>query len=375
MTKANGAPLVVFESVDKVYDGMTKVVDDLNLRIEQGEFLTLLGPSGSGKTTTLMMLAGFEAPTKGNILFDGAPLNNVPTYKRDFGIVFQNYALFPHMTVAENLAFPLRMRRIGKSDIEARVQRTLSMVKLDALKDRMPTQLSGGQQQRVALARALVFEPRMVLMDEPLGALDKQLREHMQLEIKRLHEELGIAMLYVTHDQSEALTMSDRIAVFDEGRIQQIGPPRDVYARPQTTFVASFMGENNRLDGTVNATQGRDVSVQMNANGPPIRAMQAGDAVQAGEMVTLMVRPESIRISHADGADNSFDGRIEEVVYHGDHVRLGIAVDGVGTLVARHPVSEAGTEFTPGDTVPVSWSAQQMHAFAGSSPSNPSNGD
>ncbi len=362
MTHMND-PLVVFENVDKSYDGGTKVVDDLNLTIAEGEFLTLLGPSGSGKTTTLMMLAGFEAPSRGTIWFRGAPLNKVPTYKRDFGIVFQNYALFPHMSVAENLAFPLRMRRESRSMIEERVNETLDMVKLGPLKDRMPGQLSGGQQQRVALARALVFKPKMVLMDEPLGALDKQLREHMQLEIKHLHEGLGITMLYVTHDQSEALTMSNRIAVFDHGRIQQIGAPREVYAKPASTFVASFMGENNRLDGRVHAEGDGHVHVRTCAGGPALRAMPAADRPAEGQDTVLMVRPECVQLGAREGAENSFEGRVTDVVYHGDHLRLCLEVAGVGPLVVRHLVAEAEAEYQPGDTVQVCWQARHMHAF------------
>ncbi len=356
-------PLVVFDTVDNVYEGGVKVVDNLNLRVEHGEFLTLIGPSGSGKTTTLMMLAGFEAPTKGIIRFDGAPLNDVPTYKRDFGIVFQNYALFPHMTVAENLAFPLRMRRENKAVIAERVRNTLDMVKLSALSDRMPTQLSGGQQQRVALARALVFSPRMVLMDEPLGALDKQLREHMQLEIKRLHEDLGIAMLYVTHDQSEALTMSDRVAVFEQGKIQQIGSPRDVYSRPSNRFVASFMGENNRLDATVAGISEECVTAHVGQGGVAVRAHAVAGGPAAGEQATLMVRPECIQLFHRDGFENNVEGRVTDVIYHGDHVRLCLSVEGIGALVARRPVVTGEPGFAEGDVLPVSWSARDMHAF------------
>jgi len=209
--------LVSFRGVQKSYDGENLIVKDLNLDIRKGEFLTLLGPSGSGKTTSLMMLAGFETPTAGEILLAGRAINNVPPHKRDIGMVFQNYALFPHMTVAENLAFPLTVRGMNKSDVGDKVKRVLSMVQLDAFAQRYPAQLSGGQQQRVALARALVFEPQLVLMDEPLGALDKQLREHMQMEIKHLHQRLGVTVVYVTHDQGEALTMSDRVAVFHQG--------------------------------------------------------------------------------------------------------------------------------------------------------------
>ncbi len=215
-------PLVTFTGVQKTYDGRTLVVQDLNLEIQKGEFLSLLGPSGSGKTTTLMMLAGFESPTAGEISLNGVPITRTPPHKRNFGMVFQNYALFPHMTVADNIAYPLSVRKLGKADREAKVQRALDMVQMNPMGSRYPSQLSGGQQQRVALARALVFDPQLVLMDEPLGALDKQLREHMQLELKALHRRLGVTFVYVTHDQSEALTMSDRVAVFNDGVIQQI---------------------------------------------------------------------------------------------------------------------------------------------------------
>ena len=215
-------PIIEFDGVCKTYDGRSNVVDQLDLAIAEGEFLSLLGPSGSGKTTTLMMLAGFERPTAGHIRLKGKSIESLPPYRRNFGMVFQNYALFPHMTVGENLAFPLSVRGIGKDDVTQRVKRALDMVRLPGLETRMPAQLSGGQQQRVAVARALVFEPQLILMDEPLGALDKQLREEMQLELRGLHDRLGITMVYVTHDQSEAMTMSDRVAVFHQGRIQQV---------------------------------------------------------------------------------------------------------------------------------------------------------
>ncbi|MDP6029637.1 MAG: ATP-binding cassette domain-containing protein, partial [Arenicellales bacterium] len=229
---------VRFIKVQKSYDGETLVVKNLNLDIERGEFVTMLGPSGSGKTTCLMMLAGFEPATHGEIYLGDRPINAVPPHKRGIGMVFQNYALFPHMTVNENLAFPLEVRRLSKSEIASRAKRALDMVQLGAFGDRRPAQLSGGQQQRVAVARALVFDPDLVLMDEPLGALDKQLREQMQYEIKHIHETLGVTVVYVTHDQSEALTMSNRIAVFDDGVIQQLATPSDLYERPENAFVA-----------------------------------------------------------------------------------------------------------------------------------------
>jgi putative spermidine/putrescine transport system ATP-binding protein len=237
--------LVTFTGVQKTYDGHTLVVRDINLDIQKGEFLSLLGPSGSGKTTTLMMLAGFESPTAGEILLNGQPITRTPPHKRNFGMVFQNYALFPHMTVADNIAYPLSVRKLDKNEIDTKVKRALDMVQMGHMGSRYPGQLSGGQQQRVALARALVFDPQLVLMDEPLGALDKQLREHMQLELKALHRRLGVTFVYVTHDQSEALTMSDRVAVFSEGVIQQIDAVDRLYETPANRFVASFVGDNS----------------------------------------------------------------------------------------------------------------------------------
>src|SRR5690606_24871914 len=255
--------LVTFTGIQKTYDGHALVVRDLNLEIQKGEFLSLLGPSGSGKTTTLMMLAGFESPTAGEIALSGVPITRTPPHKRNFGMVFQNYALFPHMTVAENIAYPLTVRKLGRSDIEAKVKRALDMVQMGQMHQRHPAQLSGGQQQRVALARALVFDPQLVLMDEPLGALDKQLREHMQIELKALHRRLGVTFVYVTHDQSEALTMSDRVAVFNEGRIQQIDRVDRLYETPTNRFVANFVGDNAVLEAKVHATDGEECVVAL----------------------------------------------------------------------------------------------------------------
>src|SRR5262252_3441305 len=289
--------LVRFVGVQKTYDGVNRVVEHLDLDIERGEFLTLLGPSGSGKTTTLMLLAGFEAPTEGEILLDGRAIGRLPPHKREIGMVFQHYALFPHMTVAENVAFPLTVRGLPKDEIASRVERALSMVQLAALAERRPAQLSGGQQQRVAVARALVFEPKLVLMDEPLGALDKQLREQMQLEIRRLHRELGVTMVYVTHDQSEALTMSDRIAVFRQGRIEQIGPPEAIYDEPANAFVARFIGENNRVVGTVVEVDGTRCAVR--ARGGAMLTGTCADRLAPGDEALVSVRPEQIALGEA----------------------------------------------------------------------------
>lgn len=322
--------LVSFKGIQKTYDGETLVVKDLNLDIARGEFLTMLGPSGSGKTTSLMMLAGFESPTHGDILLEGKSLRNTPPHKRDIGMVFQNYALFPHMSVAENVAFPLQVRKRSKSDQEAAVRRALSMVKLDGLNDRLPGQLSGGQQQRVALARALVFEPKLVLMDEPLGALDKQLREHMQIEIKHIHETLGITVVYVTHDQSEALTMSDRIAVFNDGVIQQLDTPTGLYEQPRNSFVAHFIGENNILHGTVVERQNGQCTVRL-PDGAQVTA-RAVNVGAPGSRTSLSFRPEKVHLEGTVGMHNDLPNRLAarvlETIYHGDHTRVRMQVAG-----------------------------------------------
>ena len=263
MATSSKNAFVKFERVQKSYDGETLVVKDLNLELPKGEFLTMLGPSGSGKTTCLMMLAGFETATHGDILLDGVSINNIPPHQRGIGMVFQNYALFPHMTVAENLAFPLEVRKIAKAERETKIIRALDMVEMGSFAGRRPSQLSGGQQQRIALARALVFEPELVLMDEPLGALDKQLREKMQFEITNLAHALGITVVYVTHDQTEALTMSDRVAVFNDGQIQQLASPDSLYEEPENSFVAQFIGENNTLDGEVKNLSNNMAVVQL----------------------------------------------------------------------------------------------------------------
>nr|WP_312973142.1 ABC transporter ATP-binding protein [Pseudomonas sp.] len=354
--------LVSFRGVQKSYDGENLIVKDLNLDIRKGEFLTLLGPSGSGKTTSLMMLAGFETPTAGEITLAGKRLNNVPPHKRDIGMVFQNYALFPHMTVAENLAFPLSVRGMSKADVGEKVKRSLSMVQLDAFAGRYPAQLSGGQQQRVALARALVFEPQLVLMDEPLGALDKQLREHMQMEIKHIHQRLGVTVVYVTHDQSEALTMSDRVAVFHQGEIQQIAPPRELYEAPCNTFVAQFIGENNRFAGELVARDGDSCTVQL-ARGEKVQAL-AVNVGQPGDAVSLSIRPERIRLNNAaEGCDNRFSGRVSEFIYLGDHVRVRLEVCGKTDFFVKQPIAELDPGLAVGDVIPLGWQVEHVRAL------------
>lgn len=340
-----------FENISKSY-GDFKVIDGLNLDIERGEFVSLLGPSGSGKTTLLMMLAGFENPSSGTIHVDGKSINSVPSYKRNMGVVFQNYALFPHMTVAENIAFPLQMRGVGKAQAAEKVARVLDMVQLSAMSERKPSQLSGGQQQRVALARALVFEPHVVLMDEPLGALDKQLREQMQLDIRALHNRLGLTIVFVTHDQSEALTMSDRIAVFNKGKIEQIGSPRAIYDEPQTRFVAEFIGETNLAEGTVESVEGSRILIRLK-DATAIAASSASRPI-SGQNVLLSIRPERIELGEADGAENRLAARVMDSVYQGDHLRIQLEAKAHNFVVR---LDRKAREWQPGADVAASFKA------------------
>jgi putative spermidine/putrescine transport system ATP-binding protein len=309
-----------------------------------------------------MMLAGFEDPSGGEILLSGRPLNRVPPYKRNIGMVFQNYALFPHMTVEGNLAYPLKLRSMSRQQIRDKVDDALRLVGLEQMRDRRPAQLSGGQQQRVALARALVFEPQIVLMDEPLGALDKQLREHMQLEIKRIHNRLGLTVVYVTHDQGEALTMSDRIAVFNGGKIRQIGSAADIYEQPTDPFVSGFIGENNTLLGKVEEVRGEECRVRL-ADGSRIVATRIS-LLKPGDAACLSIRPERLVLGEkGSGLPNHVRGRVEERIYFGDQIRLGIKVFDDQTLVVKVPVSDIVTT-EPKETLEISWDPRFCRAFA-----------
>ena len=349
---------VRFEDVQKSYDGETLVVRSLNVDLPKGEFLTMLGPSGSGKTTCLMMLAGFETPTHGKIFLDGQPLNDRPPHKRDIGMVFQNYALFPHMTVAENLAFPLQVRNMNKAEITERVTRTLDMVQLGDFGGRKPAQLSGGQQQRVAVARALVFDPKLVLMDEPLGALDKQLREQMQFEIKHIHESLGVTVVYVTHDQSEALTMSDRVAVFNDGIVQHLAPPDVLYEQPENSFVAQFIGENNQIPGVITAVEGDEAVVTLN-DGSSVRANPVNIA-GIGEKTLLSLRPERV-ILNPDTA--GLPAKVLELIYLGDHIRARVAIAGQDDFVVKIQNDSDHCALKIGDALELGWRAQDCRAL------------
>jgi putative spermidine/putrescine transport system ATP-binding protein len=344
----------------KRYPGTT-AVDAINLEVSRGEFVTLLGPSGSGKTTTLMMVAGFTPPTDGDIAIDARPITGMAPEHRNIGVVFQNYALFPHMTVFDNIAFPLKMRRQPKADIRTRVDRALALVHLTGLGERLPRELSGGQQQRVALARALVFDPGLLLMDEPLGALDRNLREQMKLEIKRIHKDVGVTVLYVTHDQEEALTMSDRVALMDRGRIAQIGSAEDLYERPASRFVAEFIGESNLLEGRIESRdEGGAVFV---LNGRVRLELPPGqETLSRAERYTLMVRPEKITLEPA-GAHGSggLEGVVEETVYVGEFTRQRVRVASDVAINAKAANTHAAARAKPGDAVRLRWAASDAY--------------
>jgi len=346
---------VALRDLEKRYDRVVAVAG-VSLEVRAGEFLTLLGPSGSGKTTTLMMIAGFELPSAGDIAIDGQSVVAMPPYRRNIGMVFQNYALFPHLTVAENIGFPLRQRGVPKGERARLVGEALELVHLPGYGGRYPRQLSGGQQQRVALARAIVFKPRLLLMDEPLGALDKQLRENLQLEMRRLHADLGITFIYVTHDQEEALTMSDRIAVMNDGLVAQVGAPEDLYDRPSDRFVASFIGESNFLPAVVRGLE--DGVVIAECQGAMIRAVCPGRPA-TGDKVMLTTRPERLRFAdgrHSQAADNRLSVTVAEAVFAGERCRYMLRA-GDGTLVVlKEPSSAAVRRRAVGERVEIAWS-------------------
>jgi putative spermidine/putrescine transport system ATP-binding protein len=348
--------------VSKTY-GDVRAVDRVSLDVAAGEFVTLLGPSGSGKTTTLQMVTGFVEPDEGQIFLDGRELTGVASYRRNIGMVFQNYALFPHMTVEQNIAFPLDARGVGRTESRKRIARALDMVGLSGFERRTPRQLSGGQQQRVALARAIVFQPPLLLMDEPLGALDKKLRDRLQLEIMDLSRSLGVTVIYVTHDQEEALVMSNRIAIFHRGRIEQIGTPSDLYERPRSVFVAGFIGESNMFMGTLEAA-GERAAVRAGAWTLRVDGRAAGQAGAPGQTVTVVVRPERLRIERAatvqkaEPAANlaaALPGRIHEAIYLGALRKYVIDLPGGMRLISRVQTETDGSQLSVGDEVIVSW--------------------
>jgi putative spermidine/putrescine transport system ATP-binding protein len=336
---------VLVDGVSKTF-GNNKVVNEVTLKVNSGEFVSLLGPSGSGKTTTLMMIAGFENPDGGAITIGGRPMASVPPQKRNLGFVFQSYALFPHMTIARNVGYPLELRGVKRPEIERKVAEALRMVDLPIAEygNRMPPLLSGGQQQRVALARAIVFGPRVMLLDEPLGALDRRLREAMLDEFRDLHRRLGTTMIYVTHDQEEALTMSDRVAVFANGRIQQIGAPGDLYNTPENEFVATFLGDSNRIPVHASDATG----VWKSTDGSLLPASAAHNPAQP----VLVVRPEFVRV--VDPIDGVIHGKVSDVMYVGDHVRVSVSTL-VGTLVAKLFGTDARRTPRTGESVGLAW--------------------
>jgi len=345
MTSPRASADIRLDAVSKTFDGKVKAVDDVTLAIEPGEFFSLLGPSGCGKTTTLRMIAGFEAPDCGRIRVGGSDITDVPVHKRDMGMVFQSYALFPHRTVAENVAFGLRMRGVHRNVIPARVAEALEQVALTGYEQRRPSQLSGGQQQRVALARAIVIRPPVLLCDEPLGALDRKLRQSMQFELKQLQKDLGVTLVFVTHDQEEALAMSDRIAVMNAGRLEQVGTPSEIYDRPRTRFVADFIGEINLFDGKWDG--GRFVA----GDGRVLPAMMNGARPGAG---AVAVRPEKARIVAPD--DGAIAGRIESANFLGGQVLYRIASAGDRHLLAKETnIGEAARPV--GAEVGLAWNA------------------
>ena len=351
--------LLKLTNLGKSY-GPVDAAKDVNLDVASGEFVTFLGPSGSGKTTTLMMVAGFSEPTEGHIHMDGKPLDPVPVWKRDIGMVFQHYALFPHMSVAQNVAFPLEMRGVSKADRRSQVAEALAMVGLAGFDVRLPKELSGGQQQRVALARAMVFKPRLLLMDEPLGALDKKLREHMQLEIMHLHKNMGTTVLYVTHDQEEALVMSDRIAVFNQGRIEQIGTPRELYEAPGTKFVADFIGETNFIAGQVESTDGGAGSVR------GLRG-QIGAGLTAGASAVLAIRPERLHVVNGQTAadDNQLIGTVKELIYLGQSRKAILALEDGTEVVALEQAAQAeATALEVGASATLGFRSQDARILA-----------
>ncbi|MBS1877943.1 MAG: ABC transporter ATP-binding protein [Actinobacteria bacterium] len=356
-----GAALGLTGLVKRYEDSVA--VDDVSLEIPAGEFVTLLGPSGSGKTTTLNMIAGFTQADEGQIQLDGKAIDRVPAHKRNIGVVFQHYALFPHMTVEDNVAFPLKRRRMAKAERATRIDEVLDLVRMKDFVKRYPRQLSGGQQQRVALARALVFNPRLLLMDEPLGALDKKLREWLQLEFKRIHQELGITFVYVTHDQEEALVLSDRIAVFNHGKIEQVGTATELYERPETLFVAEFVGESNCFKGRYrrDGDLGIIASEQFELRGP---AAHGGDDPNA----VLVVRPERVNIrrdgiSPSNGA-NILQGTVKQVIYLGSARKTEVVLSDGRELVVRESAS-VGTGPAAGQPVEVFWAPDDSVLLTG----------
>jgi putative spermidine/putrescine transport system ATP-binding protein len=349
-------PTLVLDAVSKDF-GSGNAVDAVSFQLEKGKFLTMLGPSGSGKSTTLNMIAGFLEPDSGSIKLHGRELTSLAPEKRNIGMVFQNYSLFPHMSVVRNVAFPLEVRGVPKKTAIAQAQEALELVELSARATAYPRHLSGGQQQRVALARAIVFKPQLLLMDEPLGALDKRLRESMQMEIKRISKELGATVVFVTHDQEEALTMSDEIAIYNKGRIEQFGTSEDLYERPGSVFVANFMGESNLVEGTLSAAGLEAGATVLSVPDTAFRRFTKGSAV------CMILRPEQVGIApeqRTASAGSSLSGTINDVIYLGTSYRYYVTTDAGFVVESRVPRQHEHNTLRPGDRVHVFWSAQHV---------------
>lgn len=350
---------ITLDKLTKFY-GEVGAVQEISLTIQEGEFLTLLGPSGSGKTTTLMMIAGFVIPTSGDIQINGRSIVTVPPHKRNIGMVFQHYALFPHMSVFKNIAFPLEMRGLTKAQITERVRWALELVQLPGVERRRPKQLSGGQQQRIALARALVFDPAVLLLDEPLGALDRKLREEMQIELKQLHHKVGTTIIYVTHDQEEALTLSDRIVVFNQGQIVQVGTPDDLYRYPTNRFVAGFIGETNFFTGQVVSVEGKCCTIKME-EGVHITGLLRESFPPPRRWATFSLRPERILIGdEAKQAQNTYEGFVEEFLYVGESTKYRIRLGTSTRIIAKWPNRLGRGILSAGTHIAVGWDREEM---------------
>jgi putative spermidine/putrescine transport system ATP-binding protein len=364
---AHQGPIVCLKKLAKRYGEHVALVS-VDLSIDRGEFITLLGPSGSGKTTMLHLIAGLIEPTSGEIWIDGVNVTNVPSRYRGLGMVFQNYALMPHMTIFENVAFPLRIRGIPRKEIEPRVTAALEMVQLTALRNRKPNQVSGGQQQRAAIARCIVYSPAITLMDEPLGALDKKLREQMQLELKKLHAQLGTTLLYVTHDQGEAMTMSDRIVLMNVGRIEQIGTPSELYFNPASVFAAEFLGDSNLLPGTV-VGLGRPIGVRL--IGGQVAAASRGNATQKGQPVKLMVRPENVqRLEHGAASEglNRLSGRLVDTIILGAILKHYVQLADKSMFVVQESYRGGRQLPKKGDVIELGWHSDDTIIYPEQSP-------
>lgn len=361
--KSGGASLTLVDLTKNF--GSVCAVDNVSIDVQEGEFLALLGPSGSGKTTILTTIAGFEKPTSGTIVIDRRPITSLPPYRREIGMVFQKYALFPHLSVADNIAFPLRMRRVPAKERATRVEEALELVRMGGYGSRRSDQLSGGQQQRVALARAIVYRPPVLLMDEPLGALDRKLREHMQLELKHLQRKLGTTVLYVTHDQGEALTMADRVAVLNEGRLQQLGRPEELYERPANAFVADFVGETNFLDGRLISREGEVAQVVLGPGAIVHGALSPGAEPPDGASVRVAVRPERVLCRTVNfGANGGCAGVVEETVYEGASLAVIVRLEFGAVIKARLSTQDREAHWQPGDALEVHWQPEDGRIYA-----------